>query len=128
MSDQETEKLQDIVEENILPFLQYVEAYGAKDLDLSSDLAVEIQAKYIAEIGSHPFEALKSISQNPMCKPADRIGAAKALLEYSHRKVPQKVDVGLDKTIKIDASALSALTTEELDTLQALLAKTNAQS
>ena len=124
--DIEDEELGPMDLEEIMPFLQYVEANGATDLDLTSDLAVEIQAKYIANVGSHPFEALKSISQNPLCKAADRIAASKALLEYSHRKIPQKLDVTSTPAFKLDPEVLATLNDEELKLMETLLAKLSA--
>jgi hypothetical protein len=106
-------------------FLDYVEALGHKALDPTSEIALELQAKYIATRGQHPFDALKSISQNPLCRPADRIGAAKALLEYSHRKVPTNFELSGKGggAIKLDSNQLANLSNDELDTLYALLNK-----
>jgi hypothetical protein len=125
--DKEDDEYTPMGEEDIMPFLQYVEAHGATDLDLSSDLAVEIQAKYIANVGSHPFEALKSISQNPLCKAADRIAASKALLEYSHRKIPQKVDVTNTSAFRLDPAVLAGLSVDELALMETLLAKLSTE-
>ena len=51
-----------------------------------------------------------------------RIAAAKAVLEYNHRKLPDKIEVDLkSKSLVLDANALSALSDKELATLEKLL-------
>jgi hypothetical protein len=112
--------------EDAYNFLAYMEGLGRKSVDPLSKEGMDLQAQYVASLPQHPLDILKRISVNVFCTPSERISAAKTLLEYSMRKVPSTVDVNTSTAaLKIDASALSALTAEELDTLQALLAKTN---
>lgn len=111
-----------------LNFLAYMEGLGRKDVDPLSKEGMDLQAQYIRSLPQHPLDILRRISTNVFCTPSERISAAKTLLEYSLRKVPSTVDLNTkSEAIRIDASALSALSTEELDTLQALLAKTNKE-
>jgi len=106
-------------------FLAFVEAQGGGDLDPLSDEALQLQARYVAEIGDHPLDILKTLSANIFVKPSERIAAAKALLEYSARKIPAQLQLaGPDGgAIKLDASALGKLTDKELATLEVLLVK-----
>jgi hypothetical protein len=108
-------------------FLAFVEAKGYRNWDPLSKEGMELQAMYIQECSVHPLDVLARISTNVYCTPTERISATKTLLEYSMRKVPSTVDVNqTTSALKIDASALSALSLEELETLQALLAKAQA--
>lgn len=109
-----------------LSFLTYVEGLGHKTLDPLSKEALDLQAKYVASLPQHPLDILRRLSTNVFCTPSERINAVKALMAYTMRAVPTNLELtGKDgSALKIDASALSALSTEELDTLQTLLAKT----
>ena len=106
-------------------FLDFLEAQGAgKMLDPLSDEGLKLQAQYIASLSSHPLDILRRISQNIFASPRDRIAAAKVLLEYSLRKPTQELQVNAEGLgLKIDASALSGLSTKELAILEKLLAK-----
>lgn len=106
-------------------FLAFVEAQGGGDLDPLSDEALRLQSQYVAEVGDHPLDVLKTLSANIFVKPSERIAAAKALLEYGARKIPAQLQLsGVDGgAIKLDASALSKLSDKELATLEAILAK-----
>ena len=112
-----------------LSFLTYVEGLGHKTLDPLSKEALDLQAKYVASLPQHPLDILRRLSTNVFCTPSERINAVKALMAYTMRAVPTNLELtGKDgSALKIDASALSALSTEELDTLQALLAKTGSK-
>ena len=114
-------------EVDTLNFLSYMEGLGRKHVDPLSKEGMDLQAQYIANLPQHPLDILRRISTNMFCTPSERISASKTLLEYSLRKVPSTVDLNTKaEALRIDASALSALSAEELDTLQALLAKTNS--
>lgn len=105
-------------------FLQYVEAHGHKEADPLSDEALRLQAQYIAEVGDHPLDVLKTLVRNPFVKPSDRITAAKTLLEYGARKVPAQLDVSAKNVaISIDPAQFAALSASELETLEKLLGK-----
>jgi len=109
-----------------LSFLTYVEGLGHKTLDPLSKEALDLQARYVAALPQHPLDILRRLSTNVFCTPSERINAVKALMAYTMRAVPTNLELsGKDGApLKIDVSSLSALTSEELDTLQVLLAKT----
>lgn len=109
-----------------LSFLSYVEGLGHKVLDPLSKEALDLQARYVTVMPQHPLDILRRLSTNVFCTPSERINAVKALMAYTMRAVPTNLELsGKDGApIKLDASALTALTAEELETLQALLAKT----
>lgn len=104
-------------------FLQFVEAHGGGDLDPLSPEAVALQARYVREVGDHPLDVLKTLVRNPFVKPAERISAAKALLEYGARKVPASVEVGGPQGAPLSGLRLSALSDQELGALTALIKK-----
>ena len=108
-----------------ISFLQFLEAQGAgKMVDPLSDDGLKLQAQYVRQLSQHPLDVLRRISQNVFAQPKDRIAAAKALLEYSHRKPTQQLQVSADGLgLKLDPAALSGLSTKELDQLEKLLTK-----
>ena len=128
-SEKEQPSIQEILaaEKDSHSYLSYLEANNLKGLDPLSPQGLKIQAKYVEVLGehAHPFDVLNRIMKNPFADPKDRIASAKTLLEYSHRKVPANLEVtGVDQgPIKVDATALKALSTPELATLMALLEK-----
>jgi hypothetical protein len=73
------------------------------------------------------MDVLRRIMVNPFCSPNERISAAKTVMEYSMRKVPSNVEfTGKNGApIKLDTSALSKLSLEELAQMEELLAKLN---
>jgi hypothetical protein len=73
------------------------------------------------------MDVLRRIMVNPFCSPNERISAAKTVMEYSMRKVPSNVELtGKNGApIKLDTSALSKLSLEELAQMEELLAKLN---
>lgn len=109
-------------------FLDYLAANAGGDLDPLSDEGLQLQARYVAEVGDHPLDVLKTLVKNPWVRPSDRISAAKALLEYGARKVPAQFELtGKDgAALRLDASALSKLSDKELDLLEKILAKAGA--
>lgn len=108
-----------------ISFLQFLEAQGAgKMVDPLSDDGLRLQAQYVRQLSQHPLDVLRRISQNVFAQPKDRIAAAKALLEYSHRKPTQQLQVSADGLgLKLDPAVLSGLSTKELDQLEKLLTK-----
>ena len=110
-----------------LNFLSYVEGLGYKQIDPLSKEAVTIQARYLEVFPQHPMDVLRRIMENPFCSPGERISAAKTVMAYTMKAVPTGYELsGKDgAAIKLDTNALSALSTEELDQLQMLLAKTS---
>lgn len=110
-------------------FIDFVAAKGRKLHDPLSAEGMEMQALFVQEMPDHPMDVMKRIMSNMYCTPSERMSAAKTLMEYSMRKVPSTIDVNqTTSALKIDASALGALSLEELETLQNLLAKANAPS
>jgi hypothetical protein len=110
-----------------LTFLSYIEGLGRKSIDPLSAEGLEIQAKYVQALPQHPMDVLRRIMTNPFCSPNERISAAKTVMEYSMRKVPSNVELtGKNGApIKLDTSALSKLSLEELAQMEELLAKLN---
>jgi hypothetical protein len=110
-----------------LTFLSYIEGLGRKSIDPLSAEGLEIQAKYVQALPQHPMDVLRRIMINPFCSPNERISAAKTVMEYSMRKVPSNVELtGKNGApIKLDTSALSKLSLEELAQMEELLAKLN---
>jgi len=116
--------LETLPEEEKRDFLAYLEARGHKNWDPLSKEGLELQAMYVQECSTHPLDVLSRLMMNPYCTPSERISATKTLMEYSMRKVPNNVEINTTtQALKIDSSALSNLSLEELETLQKLLAK-----
>jgi len=109
-----------------ISFLQYLDGQrNSKDLiDPLSDDGLRLQALYVQTFSQHPMDVLRRIMENFAADPKDRISAAKTLLEYSQRKPAQSLAVKAEGVgLKLDASALSGLSSKELDTLEKLLNK-----
>ena len=105
-------------------FLKFLEAGGNVGLDPLSDDGLRAQAAYIALVGDHPLDTLKSLSKNVFVRPSARIAAAKALLEYGARKVPAQLELSAkDLGLKLDVSQLAGLSAKELAQLEKLLLK-----
>lgn len=113
--------------EEQVSFLQYIEGQGYKDVDPLSKEGLDIQAMYVKNLSQHPVDVLTRIMNNVFCTPGERMAAAKTLMEYSMRKIPTNVDVTTDTgALKIDATALVGLSSEELEVLEKILAKANS--
>lgn len=89
-------------------------------------------AAWVRARGWSPLEFLVYAYRNPWLKISDRISAARATLDYAHRKLPQTVQVtGADGAPVVLRAAGVALTPEnlaklsdaELDTFRAVLEK-----
>lgn len=92
-----------------------------------SELGAQDVATWTAASGWTPIEFLTHAYRNPWQKMPDRIAAAKAVLEYNHRKLPTNVEVDLQsRNLTLDANALSALSDKELALLEKLLEKAGA--
>jgi len=83
------------------------------------------EAAWIRSQGWTPLEMLVATYKNPFQKMSDRISAAKAVLDFCHRKLPSKIEVTADvkQSSTITADKLSRLTDKELETFTKLLAK-----
>ena len=83
--------------------------------------------RWLQNSGQTPLEYLADTyrSEDPTVKVGDKITAARALLDYVHRKVPQKTEIE-SKDItepKLDRSLLKKLSNKDLATLEELLGK-----
>ncbi len=91
-----------------------------------SDLGTQDVDAWVKASGWTPVEFLTHTYRNPWQKMPDRISAAKAILDYTHRKLPARIEVENSGTVgiaKLDASALSKLSAKELETLEKILEK-----
>lgn len=83
-------------------------------------------AFWIKASGWTPIEFLTTVYRNGYQRMEHRISAAKAVLEYAHKKLPAKLEVSGDlgtKSITLDAVALSKLTDKELEVMTKMLEK-----
>ena len=130
-----TKKSADVVHEDIPSletealFLSFVEAQGAKHVDPLSNEALELQAKYISQVGDHPLDVLKTLARNPFVKPSDRINAAKVLLEYGSRKPGTDINLTAPTaSLNVDMTMFSGLSAKDLKALEELLSKAQGSS
>lgn len=88
---------------------------------------VDPDAAWVRASGWSPLEYLTHCYRNPWMKTSDRVAAARAVLDYAHKRMPQRLALGGDPANPIIPSfspaALSALTDIEVDQLRALLDK-----
>jgi len=83
---------------------------------------------WVAAEGWTPVEFLVHTYRNGHQRMEHRIAAAKAVLEYAHKKLPQKLEAEVvGAGIKVDAALLAKLTDKELDVLEKLLSKAGAE-
>jgi hypothetical protein len=80
---------------------------------------------WIKAQGWTPLEYLTHTYRNPWQETKDRIAAAKAVLEYVHRKLPQRIELQGDitETRKLTAESLGKLSDDELTVFTKLLEK-----
>lgn len=79
---------------------------------------------WVAARGWTPVEFLVHTYRNGHQRMEHRIAAAKAVLEYAHRKIPQKVEAEVTGAgLSIDASMLKDLSDKDLELLEKLLSK-----
>lgn len=103
-------------EQDIPPF--------AVDASGPSDLGTQDIATWTATSGWTPIEFLTHTYRNGWQRMEHRIAAAKAVLEYNHRKLPDKMEIDLkSKSLVLDSAALSALSDKDLAMLEKLLEK-----
>lgn len=106
-------------------------ALGLSGSDSLPDQSVDLQdtqaatIKWIQQTGETPLEFLAATYRNDGVKVGERIAAARALLDYVHRKVPVKQEIETeDKTApKLSLAALKGLNAKELALLESLLEK-----
>lgn len=100
----------------------------AVDASGDSDLGAQDIATWTAASGWTPVEFLTHTYRNGWQRMEHRISAAKAVLEYNHRKLPDKVEIDLkSKSLVLDSAALSALSDKDLAILEKLLEKAGAK-
>lgn len=87
----------------------------------------ETEELWVKSRGWTPLEFLTHTYRNPWHELKDRISAARAVLDYVHRKLPQRIEVegSVMETRKLDASSLGKLSDEELEVFTKLLEKMN---
>lgn len=97
-----------------------IDASGPSGIgDMSDDAWVRAQ-------GWTPLEFLTHTYKNPFQKMGDRIAAAKAALDYTHRKLPTRVEAQIEGAVgvrSLDAAALAKLSDSELEVLSKILEK-----
>ena len=99
-------------------------------IDASGPSAIteEEIATWVKASGWTPIEFLVHTYRNGFQKMEHRISAAKAILEYAHRKLPSKLEVDMkSKSLVLDSNALSALSDKELAMLEKILEKAGAE-
>ena len=82
--------------------------------------------RWLQSSGETPLEYLTSVYRDVdnEVKTSDKIAAARALLDYVHRKVPQKQEIETTNGApKIEPSLLRSLSAKELDILENLIKK-----
>lgn len=100
----------------------------AVDASGPSDLGSQDIATWTVASGWTPIEFLTHTYRNGWQRMEHRISAAKAVLEYNHRKLPDRVEVDLkSKSLVLDSAALSSLSDKELAMLEKILEKAGAE-
>ena len=122
VTKQDAEKLiNEDSEQELPPFA--VDASGA------SELGAQDIATWTAASGWTPVEFLTHTYRNGWQRMEHRIAAAKAVLEYNHRKLPDKMEIDLkSKSLVLDSAALSSLSDKDLALLEKLLEKAGAKT
>lgn len=98
----------------------HVDASGPSQLNGLSD------DDWVKTSGWTPLEFLAHTYRNGFQPIQHRIAAARAILDYTHRKLPQRTEVAVEGTVgvrSIDAAALAKLKPEELAVLEKILEK-----
>lgn len=117
VTKQDAEKLIDEDSEQELPPF-------AVDASGPSQLGAQDVATWTAASGWTPIEFLTHAYRNPWQRMEHRIAAAKAVLEYNHRKLPEKLEIeGSTKSLVLDSAALKSLSDKDLALLEKLLEK-----
>lgn len=97
-----------------------VDASGPSDLGASDD---DI---WVKKSGVTPLEFLTHTYRNGFQRMEHRISAAKAVLDYTHRKLPARVELSGElggRNVALDAVALAKLSDKELEQMMKLLEK-----
>lgn len=94
--------------------------------DVSALSADSSERDYVLSSGATPVEFLSIVYRNPFQKMEHRIAAAKAAAEYTHRKLPSKLEVESNTVLgvrSLDPNALKNLSAKDLAVLEKLLEK-----
>ena len=89
---------------------------GFPDQTEGLDDVTAATVSWITMSGESPLEYLAGVyrDSNAEIKTSDRIAAARALMEYVHRKIPVKQEVKTEATQVIDVSMLKNLTPKDI--------------
>lgn len=82
---------------------------------------------WLQSTGEMPLEFLANTYRDEEAKMSDRITAARTLMDYVHRKLPQKQEIETSTTPKIEPALLRNLSSKELDLLESLIKKMSEQ-
>jgi hypothetical protein len=90
-----------------------------------SGLNIDAEAAWVRLQGATPLEFLVMVYKNPWTDMKDRVNAAKSILDFVHRKLPQKIEVdgNMVETRKLSAENLGKLSDAELELFTKLLGK-----
>lgn len=119
----------DVSEQDVAVLLPSVQQ---SEIPEDDPTALSVEQQWIRARGWTPLEFLVYAYRSPFIKVADRINAAKAVLDYAHKRIPTAYTVGSDgKPVLLPVPVrggmdLSNLSEPELDALAALLQKANA--
>ena len=109
-----------------LGLAESADGFPAQSVGLDDTQAATV--RWIQSQGQTPLEFLVETYRDPEIKAGDRINAAKAMLDFVHRKIPQKTEVETKDITepKIDPKSLKGLSDKEMATLDSLLKKMGA--
>lgn len=99
-----------------------IECGDKSTIDPAADLP-----DWIRSTGWTPVEFLLATMRNPFQAMNNRITAAKAVMDYAHKKQPAALELSGKDGAPIKVASLSALSVEELEQLEALLTKANGK-
>lgn len=102
---------------------QDADGFPAQSVGLEDTQAATV--RWIQQTGQTPLEFLADTYRDDANRPGDRIAAARAMLDFVHRKVPVKTEVETKEITepKLNAEILKGLNDKELSLLQDLLTK-----
>lgn len=96
---------------------------------LPQDQLLDPDAMWVRASGWTPLEMLTNCYRNPWQRMSDRIAAARAVLDYAHKKLPAELKLSGNPAapilggVKLDVQALGKLNDQELDLLTSLVDK-----
>lgn len=91
-----------------------------------SELTQDDVETWVKSRGWTPLEFLTHTYRNGQQRMEHRIAAAKAVLEYVHRKLPAKLEIKTDSAVRgvvLDPATLKTLSDKELAALEVILSK-----